>query len=221
MAEKKFSKKEALQFGWQITKQNLGFFIGLLIVAWLIFIVPDAISAISDLLKKENSPFVSIVTIIAFIVAIIGEILGIIVSLGLIKISLNFCDNLKSKITDIFSQYRLFFRYFFASILYFLIVVFGILLLIIPGIYLYIRLQFYDYFIVDKKSGIIESLKRSWAITQGNVWNLFLFDLLLVLINLLGALLLIVGLFATVPTSMVARAFVYRKLLTQSETSVA
>jgi len=46
---------------------------------------------------------------------------------------------------------------------------------------------------------------------------LFLFDLLLTLINLLGALCLLIGLFATIPTTMVAIAFVYRKLLAQTE----
>jgi len=46
---------------------------------------------------------------------------------------------------------------------------------------------------------------------------LSLFDLLLGLINLLGAICLLIGLFATIPTTMVATAFVYRKLLAQIE----
>ena len=47
--------------------------------------------------------------------------------------------------------------------------------------------------------------------------DLFLFGLLLDLINLLGAICLLIGLFATFPTAMVAMAFVYRKLLVQIE----
>lgn len=214
---KKFSKREAVRFGWQIFKQNLGFFIILSIVVGLISVVPHVISS---LLEKESRslPFIPLDFIVS-IVSTIGAVLGTIVSLGLIKISLNFCDNLKSKIADIFSQYRLFFKYLLASILYYLAVLVGSILLITPGIYLAIRLKFYDYFIVDRRSGIIESLKKSWLITQGSVWNLFLFRLLLGLINLLGLLALMVGLFATLPITMVATAFVYRKLLTQSETS--
>jgi len=207
MTTQKFSKSEAIRFGWQTMKSNLGFFIGLLIVAGLIYIIP---SIISSLLEKKS-------LMLSLGVSLIGIILGIIIDLGLIKISLNFCDNLKSKITDLFSQYQLFFKYLFASILCGLIVILGLILLIIPGIYLAIRFQFYGYFIVDKRAGVIESLKRSWRITQGTVWNLFLFGLLLTGINLLGVLFLIIGLFATVPTTMVAMAFVYRKLLIQTE----
>jgi len=205
----KFSKKEAISFGWKIMKENLRFFIILFIVVGLISYLPEIIS----LLLRKEWPLLSLGT------DLIGLVLGLIITLGLIKISLNFCDNLKSKITDLFSQYRLVFRYLFASILYGVIVILGTILLIIPGIYLAIRLWFYDYFIVDRKAGIIESLRRSWRITQGNVWNLFLFFLLLVGINLLGTLCLLVGLFATLPTTMIAIASVYRKLLAQFEVS--
>ena len=209
--EKKFSKGEAIRFGWQTTKQNLGFFIGLLIIAGLIYIVPDKTA---DFLRKESK-------VLSWIVSIIGMILGIIVSLGMIKISLNFCDNLKSKVSDIFSQYRLFFRFLFAHILYTLIVLAGLILFIIPGIYWGIRFQFYEYFIIDKNSRITESLKKSWVITKGSVWNLFLLGLLLGLINVAGALLLLIGLFATIPTTMVAMAFVYRRLTSNSaQTSI-
>ena len=194
---------------WKIMKENLRFFIPLLIIVGLISFL---LEIISDLLRKEW-------LLLSFAFDLIVLVLGLIISLGLIKISLNFCDNLKSKIADLFSQYRLFFRYLFASILYGLVVLLGMIFLIIPGIYLAVRFWFYDYFIVDKRAGIIESLKRSWRITQGSAWNLFLFSLLLIGINLLGILCLLVGLFATVPTTMIASAFVYRKLLAQAEVS--
>jgi len=204
MTTKNFSKKEAIRFGWQTMKSNFWFFLGLLILVGLIQFGPNVIY---NLLIKESP-------ILAFTVYLIGWILSIIVGLGLIKISLNFCDNLKSKIVDLFSQYKLFFRVLFAGILYGLICLLGTILFIIPGIYLGIRFGFYDYFIVDKRTGVIESFKRSWQITKGNVWNLLLFGFLLMGINLLGALCLLIGLFATAPTTMVAIAFVYRKLLT-------
>ena len=208
MTIQKFSKKEAISFGWQITKSNFWFFVGLLILAGIIRVGPNLIKE----LLKEKSPGLS------FLIDLIGLVLSLIIVLGLIKISLNFCDNLKSEIFDLFSQYRLVFRYLFAFILYVLICSLGLIFFIIPGIYFGIRFIFFDYFIVDKESKIIESLRKSWQITKGSVWNLFLFYLLLVGINLLGAICLFIGLFATIPTTMIARAFVYRKLLSQSET---
>ncbi|MEK9148723.1 MAG: DUF975 family protein [Candidatus Desantisbacteria bacterium] len=209
MTIQRFSKGEAIRFGWETMKTNLGFFIGLLIVTGLIIAVPSFISG----LIKENALALSIIIDIAL------QVLQIVIGMGFIRIALKFCDNEKGKFSDIFSCFPLFFKYLFGYILYGLIILGGMILLIIPGIIWGIKFQFLGYFIVDKGLGPIEALKRSSAITKGAKWNLFLFGLLLTLINLLGLLCLFIGLFAAVPTTMVAQAFVYRKLLAQTEIS--
>jgi hypothetical protein len=56
---------------------------------------------------------------------------------------------------------------------------------------------------------------------MGAKWDLLLFGLLIAGINLLGFLALLVGLFATYSTSMVAIAFVYRSLLARREAAQA
>jgi uncharacterized membrane protein len=159
----KFSKKEAIKFGWEIAKKKIKFFVPLLI---LVYGLPAFLNSLSDLVKKENF-------LISFLLNVASSILSIIFSLGLIKISLKICDNEEPKISDVISQYKLFFRYFFALVLRNLITLFGFILLIIPGIILSIRLGFFDYLIVDKNSKIVESLEKSWEITKGNTWNLF------------------------------------------------
>ena len=231
-----FSKKEtiaAITFGWQTVKRNFWFFVGLLIIAGVAMYASTIIIALEII---ENPIFL-------FMINLIGWILSITAILGLIKISLNFRDNLKSKISDLFFQYRLFFRYVFASILYFLIYLLGmvplgmvvfilnefylgiifralfLILGIVPLIYLGIRFLFFGYFIVDQKAGVIESLRKSWKITERNVWNLFLFFLALFGLHFLGALFLLIGLFITVPTSLLAVAHVYRKLSSTAKDS--
>jgi uncharacterized membrane protein len=72
--------------------------------------------------------------------------------------------------------------------------------------------MFFSYFVVDQELGPIEALKRSAEITQGVKGDLFLLGLALGGINLLGAVALLIGLFATIPTAMLATAFVYRRL---------
>ena len=103
------------------------------------------------------------------------------------------------------------------AILFSLIVLAGFVLLVVPGIALSVMLQYYSYFIIDKNMGPVEAIKASAALTKGVRWKLFGFLLALGLINIVGALLLVVGLFATVPVSLVAVAFVYRKLLPQTQ----
>lgn len=229
MTTKKFSKGEAIRFGWNTMKSNLGFFIYILIVAGLIvYILP-----ITGKLTKENIP------ILSTIISIVSWVLNLVIGMGLIKIALRFCDNKKVKFTDLFSCFPLFFKYLFGLFLYGIIafggimlttilatflmphpirsrlILFGILINI-PGIIFAIKFYFFNYFIVEKGLGPIEALKKSSAITKGAKWDLFVFGLLLLAINLLGALCLLIGLFATIPTSMVALAFVYRRLLAQN-----
>jgi len=92
-------------------------------------------------------------------------------------------------------------------------------LLIVPGIIWGIKFWFFDYFVIDKGLGSIEALKKSSAITEGHKWNLFIFFLVITGINLLGAIFLLVGLFATMPITMIVAAFVYRRLLAQKVVS--
>lgn len=207
MTAEKFSISEAIHFGWNTMKSNLGFFIGLLIFVFLF----TSLSSIIAAKATEANIFLGLIFYIA------DFSLSIIISIGLVKIALRFCDNEKGRFADIFSQYPLFPQYLVGSILYGLIVFAGTILLIIPGIIWGIQFCFYDYFIVDKGLGPIEALKRSSAITRGVKWDLFVFFLILSGINLLGALCLLIGLFVTIPTTMVALAFVYRKLMAQAE----
>jgi uncharacterized membrane protein len=200
----KFSKGEAIRFGWETTKSNFWFFVVVLIIGGLL-------SVASNIIKILGEGWGVILSIVYFV-------LGILFLLGLIKISLKFCDKEKGKLSDLFSQYHLFFKFLFASILYCLIVAVGMILLIVPGLIWGIKFSFYPYFIVDKGLGPIEALRRSSTITKGSKWNLFVFFLIVSGINLLGALCLLIGLFATIPTTRIARAFVYRKLLAQTET---
>ena len=207
MTAEKFSISEAIHFGWNTMKSNLGFFIGLLIFVFLF----TSLSSIIAAKATEANIFLGIIFYIA------DFSLSILISIGLVKIALRFCDNEKGRFADLFSQYPLFPQYLVGSILYGLIVFAGTILLIIPGIIWGIQFCFYDYFIVDKGLGPIEALKRSSAITRGVKWDLFVFFLVLSGINLLGALCLLIGLFVTIPTTMVALAFVYRKLMAQAE----
>lgn len=59
----------------------------------------------------------------------------------------------------------------------------------------------------------MEAIKKSGEITMGSKGKLFWFGLLLGLINIAGAICLLIGLFITIPVTMVAMVYVYRKLM--------
>jgi len=199
-SKSQFSKKETIKQGYEAVKKNFFFILKILVALAFIYTISNAIQK-----SVENNGNLFMV------LGILIWILNIIVNMGLIQISIKFAQKEKVAIRDLFYTKSIF-TFVVASFLTGIIVFAGFILLIIPGIYLAIRLQFSTYLIVDKKLGIMDSIKTSWRITRGHTWNLFLFGLLLLLLNILGAIALIIGLIVTIPTTGIATAHVYKKL---------
>lgn len=200
-ASKSFSKKEAIKFGFNFFKSNIVTFIKLGLIVILINVAAGVITE-----SIKNSSF-------GIIWAIMSTIVSTAVQIAVTKIILDLHDKKPLNLAYFYTLYHLIFNYFIASIIYGFIVVVGFLLLIVPGIIWAIKFQFYSFLIVDKGIGILDSLRQSSQMTEGVRMNLFLFGLLLILINLLGALALGIGLLISIPTSLMATVYVYRKLL--------
>lgn len=202
--KKDFSYKEAIKFGWETAKKNWKFFV-LLLVIYLLLNVGPRVSGRSFV---ENPS-------LGIVLALVGLIIGflkLIMDMGFIRISLNLVDGKKIQFSDIYSESDLFLKYFLGTILYYLIIFGGLILLIVPGIIFALKFQYYGYLIIDKKLAPVEALKMSSKLTQGVKLKLLVFGFLLGLIDFVGALVFLIGLFLTIPTSMVAQAFVFRKL---------
>lgn len=60
-----------------------------------------------------------------------------------------------------------------ATILIIIILALSLLLLIIPFFFIAPRLALVNYYLVDKRLGVIESLKASWSATKGHVTKLY------------------------------------------------
>jgi uncharacterized membrane protein len=181
-------------------KKNFAFFIGVLIVVFVIQAIPQLIAN-----QAQDAPAIGL------LFSLIGFVLQLILSMGLIRIALKFVDGQQPEFGDLFGATSYFFSFLIASILYGLMVGVGMIFLIVPGIVLAIIFLMYQYAIVDQGLGPLEALQRSAELTKGVRWSLFFFGLLLFGINLLGALALGIGLFVTIPTTMVALAYVYRR----------
>jgi uncharacterized membrane protein len=199
MESKKFSIEEALKTGWQKTKEN---FLFLFCTGLVTFIVSAVLNSASD----GDSP-------VAILSSLVSIMFGVFINVGLVKIILKMLDGGKPIVHTFFeitpSQ---FFRYFGYSIVYGICIVVGLILLIVPGIIAIIRLQPGYYLVVDKGMGPIEALKASWNMTKGETWNLFLFTLVVVAMNIVGAIIFFIGLIVTIPITMVAMGYIYRKL---------
>jgi hypothetical protein len=166
---------------------------------------------IYDLLNKHRYrlPFPKAIYMgLVFLLWVVNTLIAI----GIIKSFLMISRNEEPVIREVFFQTHLFFPYIFATICYGLAVIGGFILLIIPGFIFMLMFGMYPYLIIDKDLGPIESLKRSRVITKGSRWRIFVFGLVIALLNIGGLLCLIVGVFFTLSISYVAMAYVYDRL---------
>jgi uncharacterized membrane protein len=213
MTGKYFRFSDVLSYGWNVMKTCLGFFVGLGIV-WLV--ITNATTIINTVLRRtiyaeSFPPSLRIFMIIA------SWIIGIVIGIGITKIALSFCDERKPAFSTLFNaSWNCFWRYLAAGILYMLIFIAGLILLIVPGVIWSVKFGLWPYFVVDKGLGPIQALKASSRTTMGVKWDLFGFGVLCAIFNLAGLLCLIVGVFVTYPTIIVAHALVYRQLAAQT-----
>lgn len=91
----------------------------------------------------------------------------------------NLLDELKIDLT----QFALF---FVVELLYGIAVGIGFMLCIIPGIFISIRWMFAPYIMATENVGITEAFGRSWNMTKGNFWDLFLLGLVAIGIIIVG-----------------------------------
>ena len=87
-------------------------------------------------------------------------------------------------------------NYVVVNILLGIIIVIGCFLCIIPGIFLAVRLQFVGIHVLQHpEDGISGAFEKSWKMTKGNFWNLFLLGVLAVLICIGGLMCCCIGVY--------------------------
>lgn len=200
-----FGVGEVLAKSWGIYKKNFWLLLGVLLVSGIVSYVPTAIGDLQDRGQLQ-------IGFLAGILSLLFWLFGQLIGLGETLINLKLVDGKRAVFNDLFSCSKLLFSGVIATIAYLAVIIAGFILLIIPGIWLAIRLQFFRYLIVDRGMNPFQALAESWRMTKGKVWKLLGWIAVLVILNILGAITLGVGLIITIPVSMVAMTEVYRKL---------
>jgi uncharacterized membrane protein len=202
---------DCIRFGWQTFKQRPWILIGAVLLAIVIAGVPSAfgpqptIGSDGQIIPPPPSAY-------GAVVALVSVVVSMLVGLGLTTFSLRAHDNINGvQIADLWNPAP-FWRFVGAHILTVLAIALGFIALIIPGIILSMGLAFVPYLVVDRGLGPIEAIKESWRITKGHKWQLLLLFLALLGLNLLGVVALLIGIFVTVPITMLAFAHAYRTL---------
>jgi uncharacterized membrane protein len=207
---KQISISNGLSICWKLLQR----FAGVLAQAYIIIILVALVSRVISnvILKQQAHPNIGLSFIFA-LVTIAGIIVGIALDLGLTRIQLHIVTQSQARIKDLLVSSELIWKYFWAALMYGLIVLAGYLLFIIPGIIWSIKFSQFKYVMVEKGLGPIDALKESSRLTQGKKWWLFKFYFVLAFVELAGVLIFLVGALVTVPLASLTRVWVYRQLV--------
>ena len=111
-------------------------------------------------------------------------------SYGIVSIFIKLARKKDFVFEESFSGFKTYSRAILSRFLVFLAVGLGLVLLLIPGIFLACRLIFVPYLIMDKKHCVIDSLKISYYMTKGYFWTILGMGILSFVIIILGLVLL-------------------------------
>jgi len=119
----------------------------------------------------------------------------------------------RAEFADLFLGFNYFVPTLVASIVIGLFVFGGTLLCVIPGLVVAAMYKFTYLFIVDKRMDFWPAMQASHAVVKRDYVGFTLFLLLMALVNLLGALCCIVGIFVTIPVTFAAITVAYKEIV--------
>jgi hypothetical protein len=172
----------------------------------IVVIIPNWIGAIG-IPHEQYAAF----TAAAYPEFIMGVIIGLVTAcylsamhLGVRRTLINYYDKGEIVFRPVFDL-RMIFSNIVASLVFFFLAMGGLMLFIIPGIYIILRSRFFGFLIVDKNLGPIEAIQASWALTAGKI-NI-----------MIGLLIMVIALFTLIPIAGIfmvglMAVYVYRNI---------
>ncbi|MBI4088028.1 hypothetical protein HY418_01440 [Candidatus Kaiserbacteria bacterium] len=204
-----FTAGSCVRFGWETFKKRPWFFIAAFLLITVISGLINGIAGLTNGIAPAVLGYIDTSGTLAFFVNVV---LQTFIGIGYVSFALKAHDSVDMVSLADFWRPQFFLQFLFMSTLAFLSVAAGLILLIVPGIIIMLMFYFGGYLVVDRSLDAIASLKESARITKGYRWKLLVFVLTLVVINILGALCLLVGLLVSIPVTYLATAHAYRVL---------
>ncbi|WLP92155.1 putative membrane protein [Gordonia sp. NB41Y] len=193
---------EALSYGWNKYKANALNWILFAVISYLILgLITAAINGFSSSPSLGQN----------IVSSLVSGILGVLIQAGFTRGALDELDGRKPALGD-FVKWNNLTAVFIAAILVWLITTVGYFLLVIPGLIATFLLWYTIAFVIDRNLAPGDALKASFDLTSKNVGSLLLLAVVVVLLNIVGALLCLVGLLVSGPVTLIASTYAYRVL---------
>ncbi len=200
-----FSAMECLRFGWETFKSRPWFFVGVTVI---LLILQTIISSVSSLSEKSGDPH----GLAQVALGVIITAIGMVIEIAAIRFALKAHEAPHEVSLHDALPIAPFWKFVGGQIAVGAAVLVGLVLLVVPGVIAAIAFSQAQFLIIDRRLWPIEAMKESWRITKGHWMQLLGLIVLLMLINIAGAIVLMVGLLVSIPVSYLAMVRAYRML---------
>jgi uncharacterized membrane protein len=190
-----FTTGDALRFGWTETQAHLRTVLALSATGAFLALLQQALA---------NSH--------AGLLSLAVQIIQAAVTLAFMRVALKLVDGFPVDLSRPAELIVGFLNYLLTAVLVALIIAAGFVLLIVPGVIWILKYGFATFLAADRGLHPVEALRESARLTHGMKSQLLPFGLALIGVNLLGAIALGIGLLFTIPVTLIAAAFVLRRL---------
>ncbi|MGH7298757.1 MAG: YciC family protein, partial [Polyangiaceae bacterium] len=202
---------EVISLGWERFKQN---WVVLVFSYLLVTVILQAASRVTVLILGDATPDLQSPEYWGGIGAstLVTQVFNAYFQPGLIRIWVGAARGQTPSFGTLFTGHDRFLPMLALTFLTSIVVGFGFLLLIVPGVILSLGLYIAPYYLVDARIGPIAAMKASWGASSGQKGDLFLLALAGVGLALLGIVMCFFGILATFPLYSVAVAAVYTRM---------
>jgi len=171
-----------------------------------------------DMVKKDLGNYV-LISLIFFLLNGVPLIQGALIA-GFHIFTMKKLMGRNAEFGDLFKGFNYFVPTLVASLLIGIFTFAGTLLCIIPGLVVAAMYKFTYLFIVDKRMDFWPAMQASHAVVKNDYFGFTMFLLLAFLVNVLGFICCIVGLFVTIPLTFAAITIAYKELVGFEQSTV-
>ncbi len=178
--------------GWEMFRENIGEFTGFTLIIFAVSAVCSVFYSVSPLVFSA---------------------IGAALYAGYSIAAFRLLSGQPIQFNDFFRGFNYFLPLFLASLATSIAVGIGLVLLLVPGLYLAIGYMFTTFLVIDYRMEFWQAMETSRKIITRNWFAFFGFALVLLALNVLGALALGVGLLVTIPVTSCAAAIAYKEIV--------
>lgn len=201
----------ALSYGWKILKSK---FLYLFLIVIILIVIDVPLGGAKE--NEESYIFPALKVIAEAILLAYWLLIVPVFNYSADMLFLKAVRKQEVDLKEIIIGFKYYMNIVLANLLTTALIGIALIALIIPGIIVACRLSFVSYLVMDQKLDPVSAVEKSWQMTSGYGWRIFLLGFVSFFIFIGGLILVIVGSFPALIWIKASWASLYQAVLEQS-----